>query len=51
MFEKRVCKSDISSKNFILPQEFFKHFASKNQLHGFYISGTLVENGLKVKPY
>ena len=25
----------------------FKHFASKNQLTGFYISGTLVENGLK----
>ena len=51
MFEKRVCKSDISSKNFILPQVFFKHFASKNQLPGFYVSGTLVENGLKVKPY
>ena len=25
---------------------FFKHFASKNQLPGCYISGTLVENGL-----
>ena len=25
---------------------FFKHFAGKNQLPGFYISGTLVENGL-----
>ena len=25
---------------------FFKHFASKNQLPGFYISRTLVENGL-----
>ena len=25
---------------------FFNHFASKNQLHGFYISGTLVENEL-----
>ena len=25
---------------------FFKHFASRNQLPGFYISGTLVENGL-----
>ena len=25
---------------------FFKHFASKNQLPGFYINGTLVENGL-----
>ena len=29
-----------------LPQVLFKHFASKNQLPGFYISGTLVENGL-----
>ena len=27
-------------------QVFFKHFASENQLPGFYISGTLVENGL-----
>ena len=26
---------------------FFKHFASKNYLPGFYISGTFVENGLK----
>ena len=25
---------------------FFKHFACKKQLPGFYISGTLVENGL-----
>ena len=25
---------------------FFKHFGSKNQLPGFYISRTLVENGL-----
>ena len=51
MFEKRLCKRDISSKNVTLPQVFFKHFASKNQLPGFYVSGTLVENGLKVKPY
>ena len=29
-----------------LPQVFFKHFASKNQLSGLSISGTLVENGL-----
>ena len=28
------------------PQVFFKHFASKNQLPGFYISGILVENEL-----
>ena len=27
-------------------QVFFKHFASKNQLPSFYISGALVENGL-----
>ena len=26
----------------------FQHFASKKQLPGFYISGTLVENGLNV---
>ena len=32
--------------NVTLPQVFFKHFASKNQLPGFYISGTLVENEL-----
>ena len=45
-----------------LPQVFFKHFASKNQLPGFYISETLVENiglsmlypgvsGQKFKPF
>ena len=28
---------------------FFKHFASKNQLSGLSISGTLVENGLSEK--
>ena len=27
-------------------QGVFKHFASKNQLPGFYMSGTLAENGL-----
>ena len=32
--------------NVILPQMLFKYFASKNQLPGFFISGTLVENGL-----
>ena len=57
MFEKHLWKSDILSKdadhrpasllkNVTLPQVFFKHFASKSQLLGFYISGTLVENGL-----
>ena len=30
-----------------LPQVFLKHFASKNQLPGFCISGTLVKNGLR----
>ena len=33
--------------NVTLPQVFFKHFACKNQLLGFYISRTLIENGLK----
>ena len=33
--------------NITLPQVFFKHFPIKNQLPGFYISETLVENGLK----
>ena len=31
-----------------LPQVFFKHFAGKKQLPGFYISRTLVENELKI---
>ena len=33
-------------KDATLLQVFFKHFASKNQRPGFYISGTLVGNGL-----
>ena len=32
--------------NLTLAKVFFKYFASKNQLLGFYISGALVENGL-----
>ena len=36
-------------QNVTLPQVFFEHFASKNQLPGFYVSGTLVENGLIFK--
>ena len=28
-------------------QVFFKHFASENQLLGFYVSGKLVENEVK----
>ena len=35
---------------FTLPQVFFKHFADKSQLVGFYISEILVKNGLKSLP-
>ena len=38
MFEKHLWKTDILSKD--------AGIASKNELPGFYISGTLVENGL-----
>ena len=45
MFEKHRWKSDILSKdageNVTPPQLFFKHFASKSQLPGLSISGTL----------
>ena len=34
-------------KNVTLQQVFFKHFASKSQLPGFYTSRTLVKNGLR----
>ena len=33
-------------RNVTLSQVFFKPFASKNQLPGFYIGGTLIEDGL-----
>ena len=33
-------------QNATVPQVFFKHFASKNQLPGLSISGTLVKNRL-----
>ena len=47
MFEKHLWKSGILSKDAgRYPQVFFKHFASKNQLPGLSVSGTLVENGL-----
>ena len=50
MFEKHRWKSDILSKdageNVTPPQLFFKHFASKSQLPGLSVSGTLAENGL-----
>ena len=37
----------IFTKNGTLPQVFFKHFGSKNQLPGLSIFETLVENGLR----
>ena len=33
---------------FTLPEVYFKHFASKNQLPGLSVSGILVKNGMKV---
>ena len=61
MFEKHLWKSDILSEKaghrpasllkISLFKVFFKHFASKNQLPGFYIIGTLVENGLNMLAY
>ena len=52
-----ITKSDILSKDAgqlpasllkmsLFHRCFLKHFASKNQLPGFYINRTLVENGL-----
>ena len=35
------------TSNVTLPQVFFKHFASKDQLPGLSVRGALVENGLK----
>ena len=61
MFEKHLWKSDILNNyaghrpasidlhlylKCYSSTSFFKHFAGKNQLPGFYIAGTLVENGL-----
>ena len=43
-----ICSVDdlhIYLKNVTLPRVFFERFASKNQLPGSSISGTLVENG------
>ena len=51
MFEKHLWKSDILSKDVTFPQVFFKHFASKNQLPGLSVNGTLVENGLIFASY
>ena len=39
-------KSDIFSKDAGHRQVFFARFVCKNQLPGFYTSGTLVENEL-----
>ena len=45
MFELRISQVvGFYYQNAILPEVFFKHCASKNQLHGFYISWTLVEH-------
>ena len=38
--------SGFYQQNVSLPQVFLKHFASKNQLPGLSISGTVVEEGL-----
>ena len=38
--------SGFYQQNVTLPQVFLKHFASKNQLPGLSISGTVVEEGL-----
>ena len=57
MFEKRLWKSDFLSKDAgrrpasllkmsLFHWRFFKHFASKNQVPGLSVSGTLFENGL-----
>ena len=49
-FEKQPWKSDIlSTSNVTLTQVFFKHFASKNQLTGLFVSINLVEDGLTSK--
>ena len=60
MFEKDLWNSVLLSKesgltcifteNDTLPQVFFKHFGSKNQLSGFYKSQALIENELN-KPH
>ena len=53
MFEKYLWNSDILSKDagdlylkWHSSTGIFKHFVGKNQLPGFYISRTLVKNGL-----
>ena len=46
MVEKHLWKSEILSQDVGHGLVVCKHFAIKNQLPGFYISGTLVEKGL-----
>ena len=41
----------VFTQSVTLPQVFFKHFASKNQLSGLSVIVTLVENGLIVNIY
>ena len=55
MFQKHLWKSDILSKHAgrrptsLLKMPLFHRCFSNNLLHGFYISGTLIENGLIYK--
>ena len=46
MVEKHLWQSEILSQDVGHGLVVCKYFASKNQLPGFYISGTSVENGL-----
>ena len=47
--EKHLWKNDILRKDAgPLPQVFFTHFASKNQVPDFSIMGTLSGNGLTI---
>ena len=47
MFHLRINQAAVFYKqNVTLPQVFFKHFASNNQLPSLSVSGALVENEL-----
>ena len=46
-----LCRNQVAGfyeQNVTLPQLFFKHFASKNQLPGLSVKGILVENELSL---
>ena len=43
-----LCRNHLVGFNVTLPQVLFKLFASKNQLPGLSLTGTLVENGLTI---